>query len=349
MLVLGIETSCDETAVAVVNKNRKILSNVVLTQIQEHKPYGGIVPELAARAHLKQLHFIIDEAMKKARVDFTDITAIAATAGPGLIGGLLVGVTMAKAMASVHEKPFLAINHLAGHALIPRLTDRVKFPYLLLLTSGGHCQLLVVEDADSFNRIGTTKDDALGEVFDKVAKMLGLGLPGGPVVQKYAETGNSSRFLLPRPMLGRSGCDFSFSGLKTAVRFLIEKFPARKLTRKDISDICASFQLAATEAVVDRTGHAIDICKKNHPKINRLVISGGVAANTQLRLCLKTLTIEKDFQFTAPPIDLCTDNAVMIAWAALEKLNSEQINNKNDDMSFKPRPRWPLGQKTQLI
>ncbi|MBL95382.1 MAG: tRNA N6-adenosine threonylcarbamoyltransferase [Alphaproteobacteria bacterium MarineAlpha3_Bin5] len=349
MLVLGIETSCDETAVAVVNKNRKILSNVILTQIQEHKPYGGIVPELAARAHLKQLHFIIDEAMKKARINFTDITAIAATAGPGLIGGLLVGVTMAKAMASVHEKPFLAINHLAGHALIPRLTDRVKFPYLLLLTSGGHCQLLVVEGADSFNRIGTTKDDALGEVFDKVAKMLGLGIPGGPVVQKCAEAGNSSRFLLPRPMLGRTGCDFSFSGLKTAVRFLIEKFPANRLTSEDIADICASFQLAATEAVVDRTGHAIDICKKNYPRINRLVISGGVAANTKLRRCLKTLTAAKDFQFTAPPIDLCTDNAVMIAWAALEKLNKEQINNKNDDMSFKPRPRWPLSQKNQLI
>lgn len=342
MLVLGIETSCDETSAAVVNGDGIILSNEVLIQIEQHQKYGGIVPELAARGHLQHLHTIITQAMTKAKVKFENLDAIAATAGPGLIGGLLVGVMTGKAIANVHKKPFIGINHLAGHALTPRLTEKINFPYLLLLVSGGHCQLLVVKNFNQYHRLGTTVDDALGEAFDKTAKMVGLNQPGGPAIEKAAKGGNPNKFDFPRPMIGRSGCNFSFSGLKTAVRTAIKKLPLGPLKDKNISDLSASFQLAAIEAVVDRTKNALEICKKSYPNINYLVISGGVAANALLRNKIEVLSKENGFQCSAPPIKLCTDNGAMIAWAALERLNVEAVDIANDDMLLKPRPRWPL-------
>ncbi len=257
MIVLGIETSCDETAAAVVDGERRILADLVRSQLAEHAPWGGVVPEVAARAHLQVLDGLIAEAMAQAGAGFADLDGIAVTGGPGLIGGVIVGVMTAKAIAAVAGKPFLAVNHLEGHALTARLTDGIEFPYLLLLVSGGHCQLLAVEGVGRYRRLGTTIDDALGEAFDKVAKLLGLGYPGGPAVERAAAMGNPKRFALPRPMKGRPGCHFSFSGLKTAVRVLIEAWPAGRPQEQDIADLCASFQAAAADAVADRTANGI--------------------------------------------------------------------------------------------
>jgi len=343
MIVLGIETSCDETAAAVVTSDGRILSNEVLSQIRQHTPFGGVVPEVAARAHLEQTDRIVKQAIQQSGLKLSQIDAIAATTGPGLIGGVLVGVMTAKAIALSQDKPFIAVNHLAGHALTVRLRnseygDPVAFPYLLLLVSGGHCQLLIVEGADRFIRLGTTLDDALGEAFDKTAKMLGLGFPGGPKVEQCAKTGNPDRFPLPRPLKGRKGADFSFSGLKTKVRQTIEALPPGPLKPQDVADLTASFQQAAGDVLVDRTANALDLFSRRHPDGGPLVVAGGVAANTVLRARLSALAHERNIDFAAPPVHLCTDNAAMIAWAGLERLQNGPVN----DMDIKPRPRWPL-------
>jgi len=341
MLVLGIETSCDETAAAVVDGDGRILANEVLSQLDEHRPYGGVVPELAARAHLEHVDAVVAQAMQTADVTFADLSGIAATGGPGLIGGVLVGVMTAKAIAAVHSLPFVAVNHLEAHALTVRLTggeSAVEFPYLLLLVSGGHCQLLSVEGVGRYHRLGTTIDDALGEAFDKTAKMMGLGYPGGPAVERWAETGNSERFELPRPLKGRDGCDFSFSGLKTRVRQTIEDLPPGPISDQDKSDLAASFQAAAGDAVVDRCSNAIEAFFARNPGGGPLVAAGGVAANRALRERLSALADQSGMAFAAPPVELCTDNGAMVAWAGIERLRLDLT----DEMDFRPRPRWPL-------
>lgn len=338
MKILGIETSCDETAAAVVNDSRIILSNVVRSQLAEHAPYGGIVPEIAARAHISTLDYIITKAMTEAKVEYNELDAIAATGGPGLIGGVIVGVMTAKAIAAARNIPFLAVNHLEGHALTARLTDSISFPYLLLLVSGGHTQLLIVENVGHYQRLGTTIDDAIGEAFDKTAKMLGLGYPGGPAVEIAAGKGKPGRFSLPRPLKGREGCDFSFSGLKTAVRLTIEKLPAGALKSRDIEDICAEFQAAVADVVIDRVSNSICEFKRRCPNGNTIVVAGGVAANSGIRSTLSSIAELERLSFVAPPTDLCTDNAAMIAWAGLERLRL----GLTDGLDFAPKPRWPL-------
>ncbi|HEX9702691.1 MAG TPA: tRNA (adenosine(37)-N6)-threonylcarbamoyltransferase complex transferase subunit TsaD [Rhodospirillales bacterium] len=338
MIVLGIETSCDETAAAVVADDRRILADEVLSQQDRHRPFGGIVPEVAARAHLESIDGLIKGAVAKAGIGLKDLDGIAATAGPGLIGGVMVGAMTAKAMAAVLGRPFIAVNHLEGHALTARLTDDLAFPYLLLLVSGGHCQLLVVNGVGKYKRLGTTVDDALGEAFDKTAKLLGLGYPGGPAVEKAALTGDAGRFPLPRPMKGRDGCDFSFSGLKTKVRQTVEAMEGR-LSEKDAADIAAGFQAAVEDVVADRAANAIDRFKMTHGAAARtLVVAGGVAANAPIRARLQKLAADKGFDFLAPPPRLCTDNGAMIAWAGIERLRL----GLTDGLDFRARPRWPL-------
>ena len=343
MLVLGIESSCDETAAALVNDKKEILSSVVLTQM-EHKSFGGVVPEIAARAHLEHIDEIIEETFRKAGLKPSDIDAVAAAAGPGLIGGVTVGVMAAKALSLALDKPFIAVNHLEGHALTARLNSDTEYPYLLLLTSGGHCQILIVKGVGDFERLGTTIDDAAGEAFDKVAKMLGLGYPGGPMIEKMASVGDENRFVLPRPLLSTPDCNLSFSGLKTAVRKIIESYSPdgsienAALTNQDISDICASFQKAATECLTRKLERAISTFKNKYPQGKHLVVAGGVAANTYLRTRLQNLADKHQLIFAAPPIKLCTDNGVMIAWAGVERALKGMFN----ELDFKPRPRWPL-------
>jgi N6-L-threonylcarbamoyladenine synthase len=333
VIVLGIETSCDESAAAVVAADRRILADRVLSQLQAHRPFGGIVPEVAAREHLQVLDRLIVEAMDEAGVGFADLDGVAATAGPGLIGGLLVGVMTAKAIAAVRRLPFLAVNHLEGHALTARLTDGIPFPYLLLLVSGGHCQLLTVAGVGAYRRLGTTLDDAVGEAFDKVAKLLGLGFPGGPPVEQAAAAGNPARFRLPRPMLGRADCHFSFSGLKTAVVHAVDALPPGPLAAEDVADLCASFQAAAGDCLVDRTAFAL-----RNTGARTLVVAGGVAANLYLRGRLADLAATAGVRLIAPPQRLCTDNAAMIAWAGIERLGAGLA----DPLTFVPRARWPL-------
>jgi len=343
VIVLGIETSCDETAAAVVAGDRRVLSDLVLSQDDAHRPWGGVVPEVAARAHLQHLDGLVLRAMAEAGVGFGELDAVAATGGPGLIGGVIVGVMTAKAIAAVHGLPFLAVNHLEGHALSARLSDDVAFPYLLLLVSGGHCQLLIVEAPARYRRLGTTIDDALGEAFDKVAKMLDLGYPGGPLVEAAARAGDPRRFPLPRPMLGRPGCHFSFSGLKTAVKHVVDALPAGGRGEQDVADLCASFQAAAADALCDRTRHALIEFRRRHPGHSgdgppTLVVAGGVAANAFLRERLAALAEREHARMIAPPQRLCTDNAAMIAWAGIERLRL----GLTDGLDFAPRPRWPL-------
>ena len=337
MRVLGIETSCDETAVAVVEGAAgtqpvgRILSNTVYSQLTEHRRFGGVVPEIAARAHLERIDGLVAQALDEAGVGLADLDAIAATGGPGLIGGVMVGVMTAKALAFAHDKPFIAVNHLEGHALSVRLTEPVSFPYLLLLVSGGHCQLLTVRGPGDFTRLGTTIDDAAGECFDKTAKLLGLGFPGGPAVERAAEGGDPRRFALPRPMWRKPGCDFSFSGLKTAVRQTVEKLPADD--PRAVADLCASFQRTVGDVFADRCANALAQAPSS-----TLVVAGGVAANVYLRGRLEEVAAAHGAKLVAPPVRLCTDNGAMIAWAGVERLRLGQV----DALDFRPRPRWPL-------
>jgi N6-L-threonylcarbamoyladenine synthase len=336
MKVLGIETSCDETAASIVNDNREILSNVIVSQIEEHKKFGGVVPEIASRSHLLYLQKTVAKALIDANCKLKDVDAIAVTSGPGLIGGLLVGIMFAKGLSFSSNKPLLGINHLEGHALTARLTNKeVTFPYLMLLVSGGHCQILLVENVAKYKKLGGTLDDAVGEAFDKVAKMLGLDYPGGPIVEKLALNGKELAYNLPLAMKGRQGCDFSFSGLKTAVRLIIEK---EELNPEVISNICASFQKAVAEIIIDRLNNAIKSIV--HLKINQLIIAGGVAANQYLLNKISDSMLKKGFVTIAPPIKLCTDNGAMIAWAGLERFRLGLIDNLN----IAPYPRWPLEQ-----
>lgn len=338
MRILGIETSCDETAVAVVDGNKRIVAERILSQLDDHHPFGGVVPEVAARAHLKHLDRLIADTMAEAGLGFADLDGVAATAGPGLIGGVIVGVMTAKAIAAVHALPFLAVNHLEGHALSARLSDDLDFPYLLLLVSGGHCQLLVAEGVGRYRRLGTTMDDALGEAFDKVAKMLALGYPGGPAIEAAAKGGDASRFALPRPMRGRAGCHFSFSGLKTAVKHAWAGLAEAERTEQAAADLAASFQAAAGDVLVDRTAHALVEFAKSGPRRPALVAAGGVAANAHLRGRLAELAGARGVRLLVPPQRLCTDNGAMIAWAGIERLRL----GLTDGLDFAPRPRWPL-------
>lgn len=342
--VLGIETSCDETAASVVALDGraapKILSNIVLSQIEEHAAFGGVVPEIAARAHVEALDGIVEAALADSGVALDEVDAIAATAGPGLVGGLIVGLMTAKAIAAAADKPLLAINHLEGHALTARLTDGLDFPYLLLLVSGGHTQIVAVRGVGDYQRWATTIDDALGEAFDKTAKMLGLPYPGGPNVEKAAATGNPGRFAFPRPMKGSAQPDFSFSGLKTAVRQAATAIAP--LSDQDVADICASFQAAVADALGDRVSRALNRFRQEYPDKAKpaLVVAGGVAANRTIKATLEALCAAAGFDFIAPPQKLCTDNAAMIAWAGIERLRAGMADANAAD--FVPRSRWPL-------
>jgi N6-L-threonylcarbamoyladenine synthase len=339
MVVLGIESSCDETAAAIVADDRRILADTIFAQIAEHTPFGGVVPEIASRAHLDHLDDTIAAAMRQAGMDFADLDAVAVTGGPGLIGGVIVGVMMAKSIALAHNKPFIAVNHLEGHALTARLTDDVAFPYLLLLVSGGHCQLLVVEGVGRYRRLGATIDDAAGEAFDKAAKLMSLGFPGGPAVAKAAANATAPFRDLPRPMKGRPDCNFSFSGLKTALRQRVDALKAENAfddaTR---ANLAAGFQAAVVDCLIDRTRHALEIAQAEHPDLSALVVAGGVAANQHLREALHKLAAKHGIAIVAPPSRLCTDNAAMIAWAGIERLNA----GERSGFDYAPRPRWPL-------
>jgi N6-L-threonylcarbamoyladenine synthase len=337
MILLGIETSCDETAAALVADDRRILAEAVLSQLAEHRPYGGVVPEIAARSHLDHLDGLIRKVMAEAGLGFGDLAGIAATGGPGLIGGVMVGVMTAKAIAAVAEKPFLAINHLEGHALTARLTHDIKFPFLLLLVSGGHCQLLLVAGVGRYRRLGTTIDDAAGEAFDKAAKLLGLGYPGGPALERAAAGGDPARIPLPRPMLGRPGADFSFSGLKTALRHRLAAMEGFASDDEAVADLAAGFQQAVIDCLADRTAHGIAMAKER-AEPTALVVAGGVAANAALRARLELVAKDGGLPLVAPPIRYCTDNAAMIAWAGIERLRL----GLTDRLDFAPRPRWPL-------
>jgi N6-L-threonylcarbamoyladenine synthase len=341
MHVLGIETSCDETAAAIVRSDRTVLANCIWSQIAEHAPYGGVVPEVAARSHMEHLERVIHEACDSAKLTLRDIDAVAVTGGPGLIGGVIVGVMMAKAIASVQKKPFIAVNHLEGHALTVRLTHDVAFPYLMLLVSGGHCQFIIVRGLGDYVRLGGTMDDALGEAFDKSAKLIGLGYPGGPAVEKLARAGNPRAYSFPIPLRGRPGCDFSFSGLKTAVRMQVEALKtenSQELSEQLKADICASFQYCATQSIIERTRNAMSIFRDMFPQGNTMVLAGGVAANQYIRVALEEVLGTYHCQLVAPPIALCTDNAAMIAWAGIERLQA----GERSGMDFEPRARWPL-------
>jgi N6-L-threonylcarbamoyladenine synthase len=340
MVVLGIETTCDETAAAVVERfedgRSKILSNIVLSQVSEHAAFGGVVPEIAARAHVEAIDLIIAKAMEQAECGYGAIDGVAAAAGPGLIGGVIVGLTTAKAIALVKRKPLIAVNHLEAHALTARLTDGTPFPYCLFLASGGHTQIVAVRGVGDYVRIGTTQDDAIGEAFDKTAKLLGLGYPGGPQVEKEATRGDAARFALPRPMHGRKDADFSLSGLKTALRLEAEKIAP--LSDQDVADLCASFQQAVVEVVLDRLRAGLRLFHARYGAPTALVAAGGVAANQAIRKVLHRLAFEVGTVLVAPPLELCTDNGAMIAWAGAERL----ALGFTDTLDVAPRARWPL-------
>jgi len=342
--VLGIETSCDETAASVVALDAPdrpaILSNIVLSQIEEHRAFGGVVPEIAARAHVEALDGLIEAALDESGTALRDIDAIAATAGPGLVGGLIVGLMTAKAIAAASGKPLIAVNHLEGHALTARLTDGLEFPYLLLLVSGGHTQIVLVRGVGDYQRWATTIDDALGEAFDKTAKLIGLPYPGGPNVERAARDGDATRFAFPRPLKGEARPDFSFSGLKTAVRQAATAIAP--LSQADVADISASFQAAVADVLADRVGKALSRFHAEFPDLATpaLVVAGGVAANAVLRSTLQDLCRRHGFAFVAPPLALCTDNAAMIAWAGIERIRAGLVDE--GAMDFVPRSRWPL-------
>jgi len=345
MIVLGIETTCDETAAAVVERREdsggRILSNIVLSQISEHAAFGGVVPEIAARAHVEALDSIVGKAMHEANMPFGALDGIAAAAGPGLIGGVIVGLTTAKAIALVENKPLIAVNHLEAHALTARLTDGTPFPYCLFLASGGHTQILAVRGVGDYERLGGTVDDAVGEAFDKTAKLLGLGYPGGPLVEKEASQGDPKRFALPRPMAGRRDADFSLSGLKTALRLEAQKIAP--LSDQDVADLCASFQQAVSDVVMDRLRTGLRIFRARIGTPTALVCAGGVAANQAIRKVLHRVAFENGIDLVAPPPALCTDNGAMIAWAGIERLALGLI----DPLDVAPRARWPLEEVTK--
>ena len=341
--ILGIESSCDDTAAAVVRQGddgARVLSSVVFGQTSLHAAFGGVVPEIAARAHAEKVDHCVEQALLQANVTLNDCDAIAVTAGPGLIGGVLSGVMCAKGLAAATRLPLIGVNHLAGHALTPRLTDGVAFPYLMLLVSGGHCQFLIVHDNDRFERIGGTIDDAPGEAFDKTARLLGLSQPGGPAVERAAASGDPTRFALPRPLLDRPDCDMSFSGLKTALLRARDSVigPDQSLKATDQADLAAGFQAAMTDVLRAKTARALDLYLALAPAQPVLAVAGGVAANMAIRAALTGLCDGRDVRFVAPPLALCTDNAAMIAFAALRRLAARDF----DDMTLSARPRWPL-------
>lgn len=335
--ILGIESSCDETAAAIVDGDKNILAHNILSQINEHKKFGGVVPEVAARAHLESIDDIIIKTLKDANMNLIDVDAIAAACGPGLIGGVIVGAVFAKSMAAAMNKPFIAINHLEAHALTPRITEKVEFPYLVLLTSGGHCQILIAKGLSDFEVLGGTIDDAAGEAFDKTAKMLGLPYPGGPEIEKLALLGNPKAFKFPRPLKNQKNLNFSFSGLKTAVRIAVEKQGCLNESIK--ADICASFQAAVCDSIEAKITKAALLFKQKYPQGKHLAVVGGVAANKALRAVLENIAIKNNLLFAAPPVKLCTDNGAMIAWAGLEYFNAGITHS----LDFKAKPRWPLG------
>lgn len=349
MKILGIESSCDETAIAIVDDEKNILSHIINSQVKLHQEYGGVVPELAARAHIEVIDKIITQSLKEANLELKDIDAIAATAGPGLIGGVIVGLMMGKTLASVLKKPFIAVNHLEAHALTARLTGDLEFPYLLLLFSGGHCQILLVQGVGDYTKLGETIDDALGECFDKVAQMLGLPYPGGPAVEKLALLGDEKKYKFPKPLIDsdfekKHLFDFSFSGLKTAVRRQIEKIIGedflhnnsyKKLSEQEKADICASFQKTIIDIILNRLTNIFAL-KKVETK--NIVIAGGVAANRYIFNHLQNWAEKKSFKIITPPLNLCTDNAAMVAWVGVEKTKI----GVHDNLNFKPRARWDL-------
>ena len=345
-LILGIETSCDETAAAVIQENAdgsaKILSNVVSSQIKEHEKFGGVVPELAARSHVENIDFIINKALEESKLAIADIDGVAATAGPGLVVCLTVGLNIGKSIAAFANKPFVAVNHLEGHALSPGLENKIKFPYLLLLISGGHSQYLIVKDIDEYEQLGTTIDDALGEAFDKTAKLLGIEFPGGPQIEVYAKKGDPNKYELPKPIFYKGGCNLSFAGLKTAVL----KISKLIKTDQEKYDLAASFQKTIQEILYKKTKIAFsEFEKQNNLKQKVFVVAGGVAANKNIRSMLTNLCIEKHFQSIFPPIELCGDNAAMIAMVGLEKFKLKKFNN----LDHPAKPRWPLDEDAAFL
>ncbi len=342
--ILGIESSCDETAAAVLRRDSHgkvtILSSIIASQDEEHRPFGGVVPEIAARAHMQKIDHIIDGAMTDASVEYDDLSAVAATSGPGLIGGVIAGLLSAKGLSMALGKPLIAVNHLEGHALSPRLSAPCPFPYLLLLVSGGHTQLLAVNGLGDYERLGSTIDDAAGEAFDKTARVMGLGFPGGPAVERIAKKGNDTAISLPRPLRGRKNADFSFAGLKTAVS---RAYEASDKTETSKADIAASFQKAVCDVLEERTGRAMDMFLEgiDEEGLHRFVIAGGVAANQSIRETLENLCARKGFSLTAPPLKFCTDNAAMIALAGIE----HYLLGNYAPLDFAARPRWPLDSK----
>ena len=347
LIFLGIESSCDETAASIVRENQdgsiEILSNIVSSQIKEHKPFGGVVPELAARSHVEKIDVIIEKAINESGISIETITGVATTAGPGLLVCLMVGMSAGKTIATFLKKPFLAINHLEGHALSPRLIQKIKFPYLLLLISGGHSQFLEVQGVNKYKRLGTTIDDALGEAFDKTAKILGIDFPGGPKIEKFAKLGDKNGFVLPKPILHKSGCNLSFSGLKTAV---LHASKAIK-TKQGKYDLAASFQHTINEILKIKSKKAMQMFLQNNKKIKNpyFVIPGGVAANKSIRNNLENVCKENGFENLFPPSSLCSDNAAMIAWAGIERYKKKLIDNTK----FSARPRWPLDEKAPFL
>ena len=343
LTILGLESSCDDTGAAVVRAGRgtpEVLSNIVMGQTELHAQFGGVVPEIAARAHAERLDLVVEQALMRAGLTLRDMDAIAVTAGPGLIGGVLSGVMCAKGLAAGANLPLIGVNHLAGHALTPRLTDGLMFPYLMLLVSGGHCQFLIVRGVDDFTRLGGTIDDAPGEAFDKTAKLLGLGQPGGPIVENHAKNGDAKRFDFPRPLLNRAGCDMSFSGLKTALLRARNAVIEEKggLRKQDRDDLCAGFQAAVSDVLAEKTRRALALYLTESPEQPMLAVAGGVAANQTLRAALQEVAQAAGAGFVAPPLSLCTDNAAMIAWAGVEEYRA----GTRHDMTLSARPRWPL-------
>ena len=346
LIFLGIETSCDETAASIVrenfNGNGEILSNIVSSQIDEHKEFGGVVPEIAARAHVEKIDFIINKALKESKTNINDIDGIAATAGPGLIVCLTVGLSAAKAIAASLNKPLIAVNHLEGHALSPKITKKINFPYLLLLISGGHTQFLEVKGVNNYNRLGTTIDDAVGEAFDKTAKLLGIEFPGGPKIEEFAKKGNENYFKLPKPIIHRGGCNLSFAGLKTAVLKISKKIK----NKEEKYHLAASFQKTIEEILCTKSKIAFKEFKKNNKtKKNIFVIAGGVASNKNIRQKLIDLSLKEKFDPIFPPINLCSDNAAMIAMVGLEKYKL----GINDSLDFPAKPRWSLDEKAIFL